>query len=422
MGEIKSIPINKIVVTEENPRQTFDEESLIRLGESIKSHGLIQPIVVRPRENYYELVVGERRLRAAELVGMKEIEARIEEIDDATLMELRLIENTQREDLTNAEKGDAVFTLWERFPDKYPTIKSVAEGINVPYGTVRNWCAKSAKLSEHVRELITRGQLTERASQYLLKYDHATQNKLANAIVAFDIRGGREGAERRFFRLFNENPKADLRELAEEAKGIKTVRVPIEELSEEARKEIEEVLEEREERIEQAREEALKQAQRAPRRKRPEIAPTEVVLEKAERLSSEIRTTPLPQRYELTRKVEKSLDYLTRKVELERQIAEDEEMRKLFEKWRANIVHKVEEETPERFVMNLTELVHGIWSRIGVEYPSSVKELGRRELVKTLSVKQLERLDETVKTTIEELKDFQGIIDSELFSRRTKAR
>jgi len=128
------------------------------------------------------------------------------------------------------------------------------------------------------------------------------------------------------------------------------------------------------------------------------------------------------ERARLARSVGERIDYLTKKVELEKQIAEDEEMRRLLEEWRAKVVHKVEEETPERFVMNFTELLHGIWSRIGVEYPSSVKDLGRRELVKTLTVKQLEQLEETLRTTIEELEDFQTIINSELFSRGTKAR
>jgi ParB family chromosome partitioning protein len=119
MDETKRIPIGNIVITKDNPRQIFDEEPLRRLGESIRTHGLLQPIIVRPKEGYYELVVGERRLRAAQLAGMDEIEAKIEEIDDATCTELRLIENTHREDLTDAEKGDAVYVLIEKYPEKY---------------------------------------------------------------------------------------------------------------------------------------------------------------------------------------------------------------------------------------------------------------------------------------------------------------
>jgi ParB family chromosome partitioning protein len=101
-SEIKSIPIGKIIITGENPRQAFDIDALQMLGDSIESHGLLQPIIVRPKEDYYELVVGERRLRAAQLKGIDEIIARIEDLDDTTCMELRLIENTHREDLTDA--------------------------------------------------------------------------------------------------------------------------------------------------------------------------------------------------------------------------------------------------------------------------------------------------------------------------------
>ena len=75
MSEIKSIPVGKIVITGDNPRKEFNLESLNLLGDSIQSHGLLQPILVRPKEDYYELVVGERRLRAVQLKGMYEIEA-----------------------------------------------------------------------------------------------------------------------------------------------------------------------------------------------------------------------------------------------------------------------------------------------------------------------------------------------------------
>ena len=271
MPEIKKIPISRIIITGDNPRQEFDVESLRSLGESIKTYGLLQPILVRPQGNRYELVVGERRLRASELVGLTEIEARIEDLDVATSMELRLIENTQREDLTNAEKGDAVYALWEEFPEKYPTIKSIAEVINTPYGTVQNWCSKSRKLSEYVKELIARDKLTERAAQSLLKCDHNTQDKLASAIVKFNIRGGRQGVERKFIQLYDDNPETDLRELAEKAKGIQIVQIPVEKLSEKARREVEQVLEERKKETIEARKRAIKKAAKAPRRARPKI-------------------------------------------------------------------------------------------------------------------------------------------------------
>lgn len=226
------ISIEKIIVSKDNPRQSFDEEGLRRLGESIKAHGQLQAGIVRPKGSMYELVVGERRLRACALVGISEFEAEVRDIDDITAMELRLIENTHREDLTNAEKGDAVLALWAF--DKYETIKDVADAIQIPYITVWNvWVPKSRKLSQHVKELIARHELTERASQYLLKYSHPTQDKLAKAIIKFDIRGGRHGAERTFIKLYDTNPKRPLEELANEALGKKQIAVPADILTEE---------------------------------------------------------------------------------------------------------------------------------------------------------------------------------------------
>lgn len=225
------ISIDKIVVSKDNPRQSFDEEGLRRLGESIIAHGQLQPGIVRRKGSLYELVVGERRLRACALAGIDTFEADVKDLDDATAMELRLIENCHREDLTNAEKGDAVLALWAF--DKYETIKDVANAINISYETVRNeWVSKSRKLSEKVKECVARHALTERAAQRLLKYPHSTQDKLAKAIIDYNIRGGRHGAERNFIKLYDANPNKPIEELANEALGKKQIAVPEEILTE----------------------------------------------------------------------------------------------------------------------------------------------------------------------------------------------
>lgn len=102
------IKIKDIMITGENPRKHFDEDKLRELGESIKVQGLLQPIIVRPREGRYELVVGERRFKACQLAGIPEIEADVRDIDDLTCADLRLIENLHREDLTPSEKDQAI--------------------------------------------------------------------------------------------------------------------------------------------------------------------------------------------------------------------------------------------------------------------------------------------------------------------------
>lgn len=423
MPEIKKIPINRIIITGDNPRREFDEERLRELGESIRTHGLLQPIMVRPENGNYELIIGERRLRACKLIGLEEIDARVVTIDDSTSMEFRLIENTQRTDLTDAEKGDAVYALIEHFSGKYSTIKEVADAIRKPIGTVRAWTRKSLKLAENVRSLIAAHQLTEKSAGYLLKYDHETQFKLANIAVNYPLN---ERQAVKFFNLYEANHNADLNKLAEEAKGIKRVEVELDRLPKTARKEVEAYLEERETEAIEARKRSIEKAKAAPRRERPKTKrvgyAVDVILSKADKLKEKIEEVEPKKREELVKSVGERIDYLTRRVELERQIAEDEEMRNLFERWKASVADRVKEETPERFVMNFNEVLLGILSRIGAEYPTSVKELGQCELVKTLSDEQLERLDRRLKATTVELGRFREIIESELFTRRAKMR
>jgi ParB/RepB/Spo0J family partition protein len=422
MSEIKKIPISRVIVSGDNPRRSFDEKQLMELGDSIKTHGLLQPIIVRPKGNYYELVIGERRLKASELVGLTEIDARIEDFDDVTAMELRLIENTHREDLTDAEKGDAVYTLWERFPEKYPSIDSIATAIGMSPATVRNWCDKSQKLSEKVIEFIARNELTERAAQLLLKYDRETQVKLARAIIKFDIRGGREGAERRFIRYYDENPKADLQELAERANEPEMVRVPLEELSTKARKEVEHLVEEREketqERKKKAAEERMRKPRSGPRRQRPKLRLEDKVREKASALTEKLSQLEPEKREEIAESVERRLDTLTKSV--------DKENIDLMEKWKSEkeseIVPRVDEESPEQYAMRLEEIIHGIWVMIGAEYPQKGKEVAQAKRVSSFSTDRLKRLNSTIKTTQEYLDDFNNVIESELHRRSQRVK
>jgi len=232
------IAIDQIVVSKDNPRQSFSEEGLRRLGESIKTHGQLQPVIVRKKGSFYELVVGERRLRASALVGLTEIEANVREIDDVTAMELKLIENTQREDLTDAEKGDAVYALWANY-EKYETVADIAKAINTPYGTVHDWTKQSRKLSKQIRDAVSRRLLTNEHARQLMKYPHSAQNKLADFIIKRKISSHKE-VLRRFTDLYDLNPDADLDLLANRVLGIETVAIPKTELTEEQLEQIEE--------------------------------------------------------------------------------------------------------------------------------------------------------------------------------------
>ena len=262
MSEIKSIPVGKIVITGDNPRKEFNLDSLNELGESLLSHGLLQPILVRPKEDYYELVVGERRLRAAQLKGMFEIEARIEDLDDATCMELSLIENIHREDLSLADKGDGVYALMEKYPEKYPTIKSVATSLKTPSDTVYKWTENSRKISKHVKALTDVRKLSEDHVAKLLKYDHETQDKLADIFIKHELttRNTRE-----FIKLYDEKPFTNLDELANKSKGIKLVEINMETLSDEARNEVEVILKRKKKDADKKRTESLEKARKASR-------------------------------------------------------------------------------------------------------------------------------------------------------------
>jgi len=262
MAEIKSIPVGKILITGDNPRKEFNVEQLNRLGDSIQSHGLLQPIIVRPKDDYYELVVGERRLRAAQLKGIYEIEARIEDLDDATCMEFRLIENTQREDLSEVEKGDAVYALMEKYPEKYTTIKSVAISLRKSSDAVYKWTMKSRKTSNHVKSLTARRKLLEDHVAKLLKYDHEIQDKLADVIIKHKLN---RDQVRKFVKLYDNKPFSNLDELAKEAKGIKIVKIEMETLSDDARNEVESIIEEKKKDADKKRRESLEKARKTAR-------------------------------------------------------------------------------------------------------------------------------------------------------------
>ncbi|MGI8534457.1 MAG: ParB/RepB/Spo0J family partition protein, partial [Candidatus Limnocylindrales bacterium] len=103
---IRNVPLDRIESNPEQPRLTFDEETLNELAASIIEHGVLQPILVRPAEpGHYQLVAGERRWRAARIAGLDEIPALIEEIDDDTALEIAIIENLQREDLSPLDEA-----------------------------------------------------------------------------------------------------------------------------------------------------------------------------------------------------------------------------------------------------------------------------------------------------------------------------
>jgi len=181
-GALKSIPITQIGRNPFQPRREFNTEELGELQESLKASGLLQPITVRrrPGKDGFELIAGERRLRAATKLGWKEIPAIIKEIDDKTVLTLALVENLQRTDLNPIEEGEGYHRLSHEFG---LTQLQIAETVGKDRTTIANML-RLLQLPDAVRKLLQSGQLTMGHAKVLLGLeDPATIAELAREIV-----------------------------------------------------------------------------------------------------------------------------------------------------------------------------------------------------------------------------------------------
>ena len=150
-GGLRSVPLDRIVPNRHQPRQSFPEEGLQSLADSIRRDGVMQPVILRPGLNdQYELVAGERRWRAARLAGLAAIPALLRELDEAESAEWALIENLQREDLNPIERAEAIQTMAEQFSLSHD---QVAERIGLNRSTVTN-LLRLLKLSAEVRQFV----------------------------------------------------------------------------------------------------------------------------------------------------------------------------------------------------------------------------------------------------------------------------
>lgn len=136
---IKQIELKRIRPNRLNPRLDINIERLNELAESIKNVGLLEPLIVRPFEDGYEVVIGERRYRASQQANLEKVPVIIREYTDDEVIELNLIENVQREDLSGVEKGRCCKRLLEQYPEKYPTQASIAKKVCVTESTVSEW-------------------------------------------------------------------------------------------------------------------------------------------------------------------------------------------------------------------------------------------------------------------------------------------
>lgn len=176
---VVNIEIEKIKVNPFQPRKVFDQESLAELAQSIDTYGIIQPISVRPIDDYYELVVGERRLRASKLLQLESIPAVIIEVNDGDSAVLALLENIQREDLNFLEVAEGYQSLLNIHGF---TQTQLAEKIGKKQSTISNKL-RVLNLTDQAKDLMIQNDLTERHGRALLKLDGEYQVKALKQII-----------------------------------------------------------------------------------------------------------------------------------------------------------------------------------------------------------------------------------------------
>jgi ParB family chromosome partitioning protein len=146
------------------PRTAFDEAEIADLCDSIRTHGFLQPIVVRPFEGRFQLIAGERRLRAAQMAGWERVPVQIRDVDDRQMAELAIVENIQRKDLNAIEKGAS----FQRYIDEYQcTQEELAARLNIDRSTIAN-LVRLLDLPETVKVMLARGELTAGHARALL--------------------------------------------------------------------------------------------------------------------------------------------------------------------------------------------------------------------------------------------------------------
>lgn len=163
-NEIVKINIDKVIPNIYQPRKYFNEEAIEELSESIKQYGIIQPLTVRKRGEVFELVAGERRLRAAKLANLETVPCNIIDITDYESAEIALLENLQREDLNYIEEAEAYYNL---INDHKFTQHELAKRMGKKQSTIANKL-RLLKLSSAVREICLNNKLTERHARALL--------------------------------------------------------------------------------------------------------------------------------------------------------------------------------------------------------------------------------------------------------------
>ena len=179
-----TLPISQVESYAGQPRKNFDQEKLEELAESIRQHGIIQPLTVRKLSSgYYQIIAGERRWRAARLAGLTEVPAVIIEADDRKAMELAMIENLQREDLSPMEEAEGYKILVENYG---MTQEQAAQRVGKSRSAVAN-ALRLLALSPALRQMVEDGRLSAGHARALLPLSPALQEQAAATIIKSNL-------------------------------------------------------------------------------------------------------------------------------------------------------------------------------------------------------------------------------------------
>jgi ParB family transcriptional regulator, chromosome partitioning protein len=178
---LQQLPVEWLAKGQYQPRQVFDDEALAQLAQSIKQQGIIQPIVVRQlAKQQYEIIAGERRWRAAQLAGLRDVPVIVQAMNDETALAVALVENIQREDLNAMERANALQRLLDEFA---LTQQELADMVGMSRTSVTNFL-RLPQLQEPVKQLLARGELEMGHAKVLLAVTGQRQIQLAQQVAA----------------------------------------------------------------------------------------------------------------------------------------------------------------------------------------------------------------------------------------------
>lgn len=201
------VDINKVEPNREQPRKNFNEDALQELAESIKQYGIIQPLVVQKKDEYYEIIAGERRWRAAKKAGLKQVPIIVKDLSAQEIMEISLIENIQREDLNPIEEALAYKRLLEEFDLKQD---EVAEKVSKSRAAITN-SLRLLKLDDRVQQMLIEEMITPGHARAILNIkDPEQQYEFAQKI--FDEKMSVRDVEKEIKRLNSKKPAKDKKE------------------------------------------------------------------------------------------------------------------------------------------------------------------------------------------------------------------